>query len=241
MIKIIYRTSNSEKPEVRPKYYNKVSCFQSLIKAIEEYPGSINLLTVYDGELENKELIQLAKNSGSFKNIMFKKNSESFRYAYECALNYKSDTIVYFVEDDYFHLSDAIKELKNAFNKIGPDYLTLYDHPVRYAEDYKFGLDLPTNQQIYFAGNHHWRYQESTCMTFAAKVKTLKEDKGIFWRYTQNDTPEDRELFKRLQGLIGYEKGSPKRALIGPMPSLATHLHLPWLAPGVNWENEAKK
>jgi hypothetical protein len=241
MLRIIYRVSNSEKSGVRPSYYSKLGCFDNLIKIINNCPERISFLTIYDGEPDNKALIKKAKTSGKFINVMHKNNSRSFRCAYEQALNYKDEDIVYFVEDDYLHLPESIAELKTAFDKIDPDYLTLYDHPVRYADEYKFGLDLPTKTEIFFAGNHHWRHQESTCMTFAARVQTLKEDKGIFWRYTATDVPEDREIFRRLQGLTGYEKGSPQRILIGPMPSLATHLHLPWLAPGIDWDEANKR
>jgi hypothetical protein len=218
-----------------------MNSLNSLIKAIKEYKGEISLHIIYDGKPANKDLVKLARSAGTFEVINLENNSGSFRYAYQLALKFDKEDIVYFVEDDYFHLPAAIKELKFAFDNICPDYLTLYDHPVRYAEDYKFGLDLPTKTEIFFAGNHHWRHQESTCMTFASKVETLQEDKELFWRYTNQEVPEDRELFRRLLGLTGYEKGSPCRSLIGPMPSLATHLHVPWLAPGIDWEYESKK
>ena len=241
MIHVIYRVSNSEKPGVRPKYYSKAFCFKTLVDSLKFCSEKYSLTSIYDGNLENQEFARIAKTEGDLLNINLKNNAGSFLFAYKHALNYKPNNIVYFVEDDYFHLKDAISELGVAFKMINPDYLTLYDHPVRYAEDYKFGLDLPTNGTIYFAGHHHWRHQESTCMTFAARVATLTEDKELFQRYNSKDVPEDRELFRRLQGLVGYEKGSPKRTLIGPMPSLATHLHLPWLAPGIDWGNESEK
>lgn len=180
---------------------------------------------------------------GRIDYVDYTSNSETFRYVYDKAILLPKDEIVYLVEDDYWHLEDSLVKLQAAFDVLKVDYVTLYDHPVRYATDYKFGLDLPSvrGRQIWIAGNHHWRVQESTCMTFAVLAGTLQEDRDIFWRYSETDIPNDRELFRRLQGLPGYEEGSRGRLLIGPMPSLSTHCHLPWLAPCVNWEEKAKQ
>ena len=163
---------------------------------------------------------------------------------YQKATRLQSNDLVYFVEDDYIHKPDSIEKLLECSNEIKEaDYITLLDHPVRYARDYHFGLDVPHRiTTIFLSTSHHWRSQESTCMTFAAKVRTLREDKPIFEKYVkQRDVPEDRELFKRLQGLAGYEEDSPFRLLIGPIPSLCTHCHIPWMAPIVDWEEIIKK
>jgi hypothetical protein len=82
-------------------------------------------------------------------------------------------------------------------------------------------------------------------MTFASTSRTLQEDLEYFEKYKDNGKgrPEDRELFREMQGLEDYQYKHPDtpRILVGPMPSLATHAHLPWLAPLVDWESEARK
>jgi hypothetical protein len=100
MIRIVYRVSNSEKPDVRPSYYGKLKCFNNLIKTLNDYPEKTSLLTIYDGEPENKTLVEKAKSAGKFDNVMFKNNSHSFRYAYDQSLKFKDGDIIYFVEDD---------------------------------------------------------------------------------------------------------------------------------------------
>lgn len=243
---IYYRAScTQKKPGVRPEFFSKLDGLKSITMAAEELSGyRFNL--IFDGDADSdevRELIAWAEDYGEIDMVDYKNNSKTFRYAYEQATLLPEDDIVYFVEDDYWHLRGSLVKLQAAFDELKADYVTLYDHPVRYATDYKFGLDLPSvkGTQIWIAGDHHWRTQESTCMTFAARVSTLREDKDIFWRYSETDVPNDREAFRRLQGLLCYEEGSRGRILIGPMPSLSTHCHLPWLAPCVNWEERVKK
>ena len=80
-------------------------------------------------------------------------------------------------------------------------------------------------------------------MTFGAEAGTLRQDVSYFERYHNNgkNVPDDRRLFRHLCGLGVYGgQDNPQRILLGPIPSLNTHLHLPWLAPLIDWEAEAK-
>ena len=67
---------------------------------------------------------------------------------------------------------------------------------------------------------------------------------AYFEKYKDNGKgrPEDRELFREMQGLGDYKYKDPEhpRILVNSIPSLSTHAHLPWLAPIVDWEREAK-
>ena len=245
MLHIIYRASDSEKPDVRPKYYSKLLCLKSLLSALKKVNG-YTLTLYYDGQGGQELTEELSKNAAHCKvvRILLKSNTGSFWYVYQESLKLPDNDWIYFVEDDYIHLDTAIEKLLECIRLITQaDYITLYDHPVRYATDYHLGLDIPHRiNKIYISESHHCRTQESTCMTFAAKVATLKEDRPIFEKYVKNvAVPEDRELFKRLQGLVGYENNSLFRLLVGPMPSLSTHCRLPWLAPLVDWEGAVRK
>ena len=77
-------------------------------------------------------------------------------------------------------------------------------------------------------------------MTFGTSVQVLREDLDVFSEHHNNgkNYPDDRVLFRHLQGLGEYQV-SQKRRLVGPIPSLNTHAHLPWLAPGINWNAAA--
>lgn len=247
MIHVIYRLSGSEKIEQRPSFYNKSICLKSLLTSIDYYrqrKGFCNIIFIIDGEIDKKitDIIRRLEHK-KILSINTKDNAGSFWKAFEIATNFKNSDFIYFCEDDYIHKEDAISKLAEALLVKSKDYITLYDHPVRYVKEYKYGLDIPHRApEVFIAQNHHWHTQESTCMTFGAQVRTLKEDKIIFERYVPaQGVPNDRELFRRLQGLLGYEDDSPRRILYGPIPALATHCHKDWLAPIVNWEREAQK
>jgi len=244
MLHIVYRASDFDKPDVRPSYYSKLLCLKSLLSAVEKI-SNFSFALYYDGNKGNELINELQNKIPQSKIMHLSKagNAMSFWKAYVDALELSQKDWVYFVEDDYLHVSDALEKLVDCINSISDaDYITLYDHPVRYATDYRFDLDIPHRvNKIYISNKHHWRTQESTCMTFAARVAVLRDDRAIFDKYVrQASVPKDRELFRKLQGLTGYEDGSPFRLLIGPIPSLATHCHLPWMAPIINWEEVAQ-
>lgn len=244
MLNVLYRSSDSDKPEVRPEYFSKLKSLENFFRSLEQI-DNYTFTLYYDGE-PPKEVADIVNSHRNTKIITLDKigNSASFWQAYQESFDLNPEDWVYFVEDDYLHKLEAISKLMDCTLDVpDADYITLFDHPVRYAADYHYGLDLPhRNNTIFISRNHHWRTQESTCMTFSAQVKTLVADEGIFHKYVkQVPVPEDRELFKRLQGLIGYEKGSPFRLLIGPMPSLATHCDIRGIAPIVDWEKVAKE
>jgi hypothetical protein len=66
-------------------------------------------------------------------------------------------------------------------------------------------------------------------MTFASKVKTLREDEEILRSFTQGSYPRDFEMFLALR-----DKG---KALITPIPGYATHGETAWLSPLTNWND----
>jgi hypothetical protein len=61
----------------------------------------------------------------------------------------------------------------------------------------------------------HWKMAVSTVMTFAARLKTLKEDVAILRHFTAGSYPRDHDMFQELR-----KKG---RVLITPLPAYSTH------------------
>lgn len=55
-------------------------------------------------------------------------------------------------------------------------------------------------------------------MTFGTLVKTLREDKEIWWQHTGEITPNDHQIFVDL--------GKKGRKLILPIPGVACHTAL---------------
>ena len=236
MLRIYYRLCRAENPEKhRPAWYSKDRCLINFITARIEVSGGAEMTVLCDGEFplvfdptayrpKKDQMILLKDESGGPIG-----NAASFRHAIRLATTpgFPDGDIVYFVEDDYLHTPDALVKLAEFFEEKHSDYATLYDHPARYN-----GMDVlrESGERIIHSKTHHWRTQESTCMTFAARVGTLREDSARITRYLVGEHPQDRWMFVNLQVT------NPHRRLWGPIPSLATHCETEWLAPCVNWE-----
>jgi hypothetical protein len=165
--------------------------------------------------------------------------------------------LVYFAEDDYFYLSDALVRMVS-FARDNPDvdFVTPYDHPGNY--DF---LGTETHLIRPF-GDHHWRTASATCLTFLAKRDALVRTRNIFETYSRKN--EDGSLWLSITQksrlfnpflhwrsrakfklwfkawFWGYRQiliGS-RRKLWHAIPSLATHIESPCLAPVVDWRSE---
>ena len=235
-ILVLYRICATENSKCRPTFFSKGLCIRSALRALAEI-DNYTLSILSDGAI-SEEIHEVASRNDRVIEKANLGNSGSFLMALDLANSYSRETIIYFLEDDYLHQIDAFYKLRECFRKLNPDYLTLYDHPARYQliDGTEPDLEIiPT--KILFSGSHHWRSVESTCMTFAARVLTLQEDRRVFESHLSGPVPRDRALFRDLQGLTGSRF---RRTLIGPVPSLATHCEVPWLAPVIPWEQVAE-
>jgi len=153
------------------------------------------------------------------------------------------DTIIYFVEGDYLHRPGSKFALIEMFSCFGNNnYVTLYDHPDkyypfmwdsnynRYINHCEHGPNQDIKSKIYLLKSGWWRTTNLTCWTYAAQVKTLKEDFEIITKWTKPFAPgkaKDIELFDNLA-----EKG---RILYSPIPSYSGHSAC---LPGyINWNS----
>ncbi|MFH1985900.1 MAG: glycosyltransferase family 2 protein [Pseudomonadota bacterium] len=147
-------------------------------------------------------------------------NSASFLYALDLALKRSDTDTVYLVEDDYLHQAGATAFLAEGLERA--DYVSLYDHPDKYLDPspnplVKQGGEATT---VLLTRSSHWKRTNSTTMTFAARIGTLRRDAEVLRRYCQAPVPADFYLFCELM-----KRG---RTLITPIPGRATHCdHFP--------------
>jgi hypothetical protein len=166
--------------------------------------------------------------------------------------------LVYFGEDDYFYLPDAIVELVEFARKNeGVDFVTPYDHPDRYDHS-----NRRERTMVRASGRRHWRTASSTCLTFLATRKALGENRSLFKTFRrgahdcaiwQAITQKAGLLDLRVHGanssrfkiwlntwFRGYQRILFGRSykLWSPLPSVATHMALPYLSPGIDWYAE---
>ena len=140
-------------------------------------------------------------------------NAGSFATAMMVAADFAEDDIVYFVEDDYLHRDGAEPLLADGLRMA--EYVTLYDHPDKYTKHYGNG----EVSQVRRTRLSHWRYTQSTCMTFATRVGTLLADWEVWAGHLAGvDHPPDHTIFTALR-----DKG---RKLIQPVPGYACHTDL---------------
>lgn len=147
-------------------------------------------------------------------------NAGSLIHAIEMAIeSHADDELVYFCEDDYLHLDSSAKLLEQGIERA--DYVSLYDHPDKYTRFYNHG----EYSKVIKTKDSHWRHTASTCMTFGAKIETLKADLEVWKKHTSSHHPQDHVIFTEL--------GKSGRKLIIPIPGAACHTDL-WLSGNFN-------
>jgi hypothetical protein len=167
--------------------------------------------------------------------------------------------LVYFAEDDYLYLPRSLEKAV-AFLQRHPaaDFLTLYDH----ADNHTRYIHRLRGAEYEEAG-HRWHTIASTCLTFMVRRSSLVETAEVFATYARKNSDlglwlaltktgvrnpwrwvrslGDGLFFAASHALAWHHAGryilrGKRRTLWVPTPSLATHLEVSGLAPGVDWE-----
>jgi len=223
---VIYRISDNGYPKEKPEYVNNASCYRSALFVFGKSAWTVIADNVSE---ETKRLVEEC--SGEIKHVKIGHGAGTFNIALDIALGLHDDEIVYFLENDYLHRYNADKVLESAFD-LEFDYVTLYDHPDKYLNPYEGGNPFCSNRsestRVYLGERCHWKLTNSTTMTFAAKVKTLKEDETILRKWTSETHPHDFQMFTELT-----QRG---RRLASPLPGYSTHGETRWLSPLTNWK-----
>ena len=256
---VIYRISDKGNP--KPKLFNagKWACLKNAVQTLFDDVGGGSFHVIADNC--SAETINALKSTGLSLELTSNGNSGTCRYIFNEVINrYAPDDNIYLLEDDYLHLPNSREAILEGLEIA--DYVTLYDHPDMYRHDGKGDNpfvhgDLPKSS-IYLTAHSHWRSTISTTMTFAAKARTLIEDRDVFIKFCTGKIPADFGIFVTLTGqddineaknfvrtgqldlarLIAenFLNGRRKRLLISPIPSFATHTETAYLAPLIDWK-----
>jgi hypothetical protein len=220
-MKLYYRISDKSYPKTKLIGATKEVCFTNFIRAFAE--------VIFGGEgppaedhtppmkviCDNCErnTAKMVQATGLPYTITTEGNAGSLWKTLVLALEEcEDDDLVYFCEDDYLHLGSAPKLLREGIQHT--DYVTLYDHPDKYTKYYNNG----EFSKVIRTASSHWRYTASTCMTFGAKIRTLKKDMKIWEEYTSGDHPFDHDIFMSLN--------NKDRRLAVCIPGVACHTDL---------------
>ena len=166
-------------------------------------------------------------------------DAKSMRVLLKEAASLEDDKeIVLFQEDDYLYLPGSehkiIEALQYSHYATGYLHPDKFWHPSRGGNPYTPMDNVSEPTQVIKTSDHFWMVTNSTTNTFATTVGVLKEDIDV-WMWGTEDliNTKDFAIFLKLR-----EKG---RALVQPLPSLATHCLKGYEAPTVgldidSWE-----
>ena len=225
-MKIIYRISDAGYAKVKPDYINNENCLKNFCCIFFDHIHDIHVIAdnCSDATIDMiKKYIDLSM----IEKTSIGSGAGSFNYALDKALKWSDDEMVYFVENDYIHLKRSPEIIKEMLTR-GASYATLYLHPDKFMPPLQggnpeVGEDGGYPTKIYRGSTELYAMFNSTTMTFASTVATLRDDESILREYTQGTYPRDFEMFLSLRA-----KG---KALLCPLNAYSTHGETAWLAP----------
>lgn len=188
---------------------NNINCLKNFR---EHFDG--HLIVFGDNLKESKA--QASKIADEFIEVKNHGNSASFVETLDYALELDSDTVVYFVEDDYIHRGDVSGLLLEGLERF--DYVSLYDHPDKAGN----------NTNVIYTKSAHWMRTVSTTMTFAGRVDRLVYDKDIILNNLQSSQPNDHAMWINL--------ARSGRTLGTTIPGFSTHGEVNFLSPVIEWQ-----
>lgn len=214
MLYKIYRICDLGDGRTKIDTITKRQCFLNFTEVF----GSKGLTVVADNT--GPETIAFMRSFGAEIHQTALGNSGSFLYALDLALALPEEASVYLVEDDYLHQAASQTHIRQGLELA--DYVSLYDHPDKYMDPSPNPLVKQGGEatKVLLTRSSHWKMTNSTTMTFAARVRTLRRDADVMRRYCQMPIPQDFFMFCEL-----LKRG---RRLVTPIPGRSTHCdHFP--------------
>lgn len=230
---IFYRISNNSYNKVKLQQATKEYCLLNFVSKFNLDNNQIHIIADNVTDAGLLEFLKQLINEHDNIDIEYTSlsNAQSFKYVFNKALLLDDTESVYFVEDDYLHMPGSFNCIEEAL--LISDYVTLYDHPDKYINhsdggDNPFIEDGGEITRVVLTKSAHWKLTNSTTMTFASKVSTLKHDADIWMKHLTTDHPNDFIAFLDLRA-VG-------RTLLSPIPGLSTHCETKYLSPLTNWQ-----
>lgn len=226
-MKIIYRISDTGYNKIKPDYVGNEQCLKNATEVFKDADWSIIADNISS---ETNGMIQKYKSIDCINYVSVGHGAGTFNMALDEALMYPDDEIVYFIENDYLHKPQSKEILEEGFN-LGASFVSLYDHPDKYLDPSQGGNPYceggAEDTRVYLSNNCHWKITNSTTMTFASKVSTLKRCEPILRKHTSQTYPNDFQMFLELR--------KNNELLTTSIPGYSTHGETSWLSPLTNW------
>ena len=233
-LRVFYRLSDKGEKKVKLPQITNRNCLENFLR---HFPaGEVTVIADNVGE-ETFAWLQGYGLRGIIRTSLG--NSGSFWRCYEEAMSLEDPaTPVYFVENDYIHREGARATLLEGLAIA--DYVTLYDHPDKYYDGANPEVRGGGEQTVVrLTASCHWKYTNSTTLTFASRVGTLRADRMFFRNYTVGLLPGHTRLLRRFQAkripqdytIFRLLRAWRKRRLASPLPAWSTHGETEFIAP----------
>lgn len=229
-MKIIYRISDAGYNKVKPDYINNETCLKNFCNVF--FDNIHDILIIADNvSQETNNMIQNYISRDQIQYESIGNGAGTFNLALDQALKGEDDEIVYFVENDYLHKQLSPSIIKEGLS-LGASFVSLYDHPDKYLDPSKGGNPYceggAEDTRVYLTDSCHWKITNSTTMTFASTVSTLKRTEAILRKWTnRGHYPDDFKMFMELR--------DENELLVTPLPGYSTHGETAWLSPLTHW------
>ena len=140
----------------------------------------------------------------------------------------KSEDLVYFVEDDYIHSIEALKEMILTYEKLSS---LLKTELILCPTDYPYLYSEIENTKVFLGDKSHWRTVKETLCTFLMSKEMILK----YWNELGSMCKFEHYPFEKPLHDI-YEK----EHCLSPIPSLAVHLtninSVFGLSPNTDWK-----
>lgn len=210
---LVYRSYGGENKKHRPDYYSKLLTLTSFVRAACQVPAA-EVIFVNDGPIPADRLAIMQARG---RVISMGDQPQGMRESYTFALGladregWPNEDVVFFIEDDYLFIEEAIVALADAAEHlVAASYFSLYGERPDYqsvADRARFGVPAGWHPQPeHKVGDRVWFNQSSTASTFAARVGPLRADADIFLQCMRPFRRRflDHETCIMYQGAIPY-------------------------------------
>ncbi len=154
------------------------------------------------------EPVTINKNNKIIENNMattMKSIYESFNQAQKCK------DLIYFVEDDYIHKTEALAEMIFAYEK----FSSIFNKELFIlSTDYPYLYKKLENSNVLIGENYHWRTVSESLLTFLTSNKMFNKYSEKFYDMAKN---EKNPFEKNLHEIFD------KELCLSPLPSLSIH------------------
>ena len=139
------------------------------------------------------------------------------------------EDLIYFVEDDYLHSINSIKEMVLSYERLSS---LLKKELILCPTDYPYLYNKAENSKIFLGNNFHWRQIEESLCTFLTSNLIVKK----YWEELTSVCKFEHQPFEKP-----FHEIYKKEFCLSPIPSLAIHCtninSVYGLSPFINYKN----